>query len=172
MQYVGRHYVPCFNHRYQRTGTLWEGRFKSSLVQGQFYLLACHRYIEMNPVRAGLVAAPGDHPRSSYRGNAFGEKDPILAAHAEYLALGQSKTERQTSCQALFASHIDQDLIERTRDCLQSSTPLGTERFRDRVEQMLGRSVGYSKRGRPKTPADERNQKDRKSPGQPSPKGV
>jgi putative transposase len=67
MQYLGRRYVPYINHRYRRSGTLWEGRFKSSLIQSETYLLLCHRYIELNPVRAAMVVAPGDYPWSSWR---------------------------------------------------------------------------------------------------------
>jgi len=167
MQYVGRRYVPYVNHEYQRTGTLWEGRFKSSLVQAQSYVLACHRYIELNPVRAGMVQAPGDYPWSSYRSNAFGETNPILTPHAEYMALGGgSQTERRNAYQALFSSRLDQNLISQMRECLQTGTPLGNDRFRVRIEQLLGRSIGFSRRGRPKKPADDGDKDGRNLPGQ------
>jgi putative transposase len=157
MQYMGRRYVPYVNHEYQRTGTLWEGRFKSSLVQAQSYLLACHRYIEMNPVRAGMVEAPGDHEWSSYRCNALGEENPIVTAHAEYLSLARLDSERRNAYRALFATHLDQNSIKRMRECLQTGTPLGNDRFHVQIEQVLGRSVGFSKRGRPKKPAEEKD---------------
>jgi putative transposase len=87
MQTVGRCYVRYFNHRYRRTGTLWEGRFKSCVVQCERYLLNCHRYIELNPVRAGLVGHPGDYRWSSYHTNGWGRSSAMLTPHAMYLAL-------------------------------------------------------------------------------------
>jgi putative transposase len=137
MQYVGRRYVPYVNHEYRRTGTLWEGRFKSSLVQARSYLLACYRYIELNPVRAGMVHGPADYAWSSYRTNALGEESPILRAHSDYLALGRSDRERQNAYQTLFATHLDQNTIKQMRECLQTGTPLGNARFRAQIEQVL-----------------------------------
>lgn len=131
MQYLGRRYVPYVNHEYGRTGTLWEGRFKSSLVQARSYLLACHRYIWLNPVRAGMVAAPTDYAWSSYRSNALGQENPILSANADYLALGRSDGERRSAYHALFATHLDQNTITQMREYLQTWTPLGNDRFRD-----------------------------------------
>jgi putative transposase len=154
MQYVGRRYVPYINHEYGRTGTLWEGRFKSSLAQAGSYVLACHRYIELNPVRAGMVATPGDYPWSSYRSNALGEEDALLSAQADYLALGRSDSERRSAYRALFATELDQDTITQMRTCLQTGTPLGNDRFRAQIEQALGRSVGLSRRGRPRKPVE------------------
>src|SRR5690348_7286923 len=81
MQYVGRHFVPYINFSYGRTGTLWEGRYKASLVQEEHYLLLCMRYIEMNPVRAGMVKSPSHYRWSSYRSNAQGQEDPLVTAH-------------------------------------------------------------------------------------------
>jgi REP-associated tyrosine transposase len=94
MQYVGRRYVPYINHEYGRTGTLWEGRFKSSAVDSQAYLLTCMRYIELNPVRAGIVQAPEDYPWSSYAANAFGGRDELLTPHELYAALGADAESR------------------------------------------------------------------------------
>ncbi len=88
LQALGRRFVPCINHSYRRTGTLWEGRFKASPVQQEGYLLACYRYIELNPVRAQMVDKPDDYPWSSYRVNALGEHNPLLSPHPLYLALG------------------------------------------------------------------------------------
>ncbi|MEA3278637.1 MAG: transposase, partial [Pseudomonadota bacterium] len=94
LQALGRRYVPYINHSYGRTGTLWEGRFKASPVQQEGYLLTCYRYIELNPVRAGMVHKPEDYPWSSYRANALGEHNPLLSAHGLYLALGANAPER------------------------------------------------------------------------------
>jgi putative transposase len=154
MQYLRRRYVPYVNHEYGRTGTLWEGRFKSSLVQARSYLLACYRYIELNPVRAGMVEVPANYTWSSYRGNAIGEEDPILSAHADYLALGRSDSDRRSAYRALFATHLNQSTIMQLRESLQTGTPLGNDRFRAQIEHALGRAVGFSRRGRPKKPIE------------------
>jgi putative transposase len=140
-----------------------EGRFKSSLVQARSYLLACYRYIEVNPVRAGMVHAPADYVWSSYRANALGEENPILSAHADYLAVGRSDRERQSAYQALFATHLDQNIITQLRECLQTGTPLGNDRFRAQIEQAHGRPVGFSRRGRPKKPVEEDTTESRRS---------
>ncbi len=150
MQSVGQRYVPYVNHEYGRSGTLWEGRFKASLVQAQSYLLACYRYIEFNPVRAGMVAAPGDYPWSSYRCNALGERNPLIATHPDYRALGDSATERQAAYRDLFTAHLDPILLEQMHACLQTGTPFGNDRFREQIERTLGCDLGYARRGRPR----------------------
>jgi putative transposase len=155
MQYVGRRYVPYVNRKYRRTGTLWEGRFKSSPVQSEAYLLVCYRYIEMNPTRAGMAAAPADYPWSSCRHNALGESNPILTAHPEYLALGDSDDRRQAAYRRLLADDLEQTAVEQVRACLQTGTPFGNDRFREQIQRTLGRKVGYSKRGRPVKSADD-----------------
>jgi len=155
MQYLGRRYVPYVNQRYRRTGTLWEGRFKSSLVQSDAHLLTCYRYIELNPVRAGMVAVPGDYAWSSHRANAVGEPDLLLTPHPGYLALGRTEGERRDAYRALFGSLLDEHLVQEMRDCLQTGTPFGNDRFREQVERTLGCRVGQAKRGRPKRRADD-----------------
>ena len=161
MQYVGRRYVPYVNHTYRRSGTLWEGRFKASLIQAQAYLLACYRYIELNPVRAGMVKAPEDYTWSSYRSNAFAEEDPMLTPHPDYLALGRSEPARRAAYRQLFATP-DQELVTQMRKCLQTGTPFGNDRFREKIEQTLGRKVGFSQRGRPKKPREDSDKGDGK----------
>jgi putative transposase len=111
MQYIGRHYVRYFNYRYHRTGTLWEGRYHSNLVQQEFYLLACQRYIELNPVRANIVTAPADYMWSSYRSNALGLRSKLLTPHPVYLGLGNTKASRLLNYCALFGSSIDKELL-------------------------------------------------------------
>ena len=95
MQTLGRHYVSYFNATHWRTGMLWEGRFKSSLVDSERYLLTCYRYIEMNPVRAAIVEAPGEYPWSSYACNAKGKHDALVTPHLRFLALGQNDEDRR-----------------------------------------------------------------------------
>jgi putative transposase len=102
MQSLGRKYVPYFNKRYGRTGTLWEGRYHSSLIDSERYFLQCSRYIEMNPVRAGIVNEPGTYRWSSFRSNAEGHPDALVRRHPVYLALGRCTAARRTAYRALF----------------------------------------------------------------------
>ncbi|MBI1906127.1 MAG: transposase [Rhodocyclales bacterium] len=148
MQYVGRHYVKYVNHAYAKSGTLWEGRHKGCLVCGDDYLLTCMRYIELNPVRAGMVAAPGDYRWSSYRANAIGEPGDGLTAHPLYQALGRSAQERGHACRELFRAALERDQIHTIRTTVQTGTPLGSERFKQQIEQTLQRKVGQAQRGR------------------------
>jgi putative transposase len=150
LQYLGRHYVLYINHRYDRSGTLWEGRYKASLAQEEDYLLACYRYIELNPVRAGMVEGPGGYRWSSYHRNALGGADPIVVSHERYRALGGSEAERQQAYRGLFRVHVDVGQLKQIRDAWQTGTTLGIHRFKEQVETMLGRKVGQARRGRPK----------------------
>ncbi|MDX8403928.1 MAG: transposase [Mariprofundaceae bacterium] len=149
MQYVGRHYVPYINRTYDRSGTLWEGRYKSSLIDADDYLLVCSRYIELNPVRASMVGHPSEYEWSSYRTNAEGKPDVMVKPHTLYRALGATDTERQLAYRELFRSHIDDGKISEIRASWQTGTPLGNDRFREQIEAVLERKVGYSQRGRP-----------------------
>ena len=107
MQYLGRVYVRYFNQAYQRTGTLWEGRFKSCIVQEEMYFLGCQRYIELNPVRAGMVVEPEDYTWSSYRTNAYGLRSSIVTPHAVYMELGGTTEERLSGYRSLFENQIN-----------------------------------------------------------------
>lgn len=102
MQALGRRYVRYFNNRHRRTGTLWEGRYRSCLVDSDEYLLQCQRYLELNPVRAAMVTAPGDYRWSSYRTNAFGKHSKLVSPHALYQQLGRTPAERQSNYRALL----------------------------------------------------------------------
>jgi len=150
MQYMGRRYVPYVNRTYGRSGTLWEGRFKSSLIQTDTYLLACHRYIELNPVRAGIAATPQDYPWSSYHSNALGQDDPLLTPHDSYLELGRSADARREAYRSLFQEALAPAFVKQMRECLQTGTPLGDDRFRGQIAHALDRPVGFATRGRPK----------------------
>lgn len=94
LQSVGRRYVQYFNYCYGRTGTLWEGRYRSTVIEAEDYLLACSRYIELNPVRAGMVRSPAHYRWSSYRANAQGRADPLLSLHPVYKRLGRTRADR------------------------------------------------------------------------------
>ena len=148
MQHLGRYYVRYFNYRYQRTGTLFEGRFKSNVVQNQEYLLGCQRYIELNPVRAGLVFDPVDDSWSSYRVHAFGHGSRMWQPHAEYLALGEDTSTRLSVYRELFAGKLDEDIITKIRYALNTGLVLGNGKFRREVEQLTGQRQHLLKRGR------------------------
>ncbi len=124
MQSLGRQYVPHLNKKIQRTGTLWEGRYKACPVHAESYLLACMRYIELNPVRASIAVAPGDYRWSSFRRNAYGCPDPLVTEHSIYRALGASSADRQRVYRELFRSQIDEVAIARIRDSTASSSLL------------------------------------------------
>jgi putative transposase len=149
MQAVGRRYVRYFNREYQRSGTLWEGRFKSCLVQSETYLLQCQRYIELNPVRAGMVSDPAEYAWSSYQYHALGRTIKMITPHEEYLGLGSTSQERQKAYRLLFRSHVDKELVNDIRLALNKGMALGGERFKDEIERLCGRRVRPAKMGRP-----------------------
>ena len=149
IQYVGRHYVTYVNATYGRSGTLWEGRHKGCVISSEEYLLACMRYIELNPVRAGMIERPMDYRWSSYRSNAAGIKDRLVTAHGLYEALGATPTERQHAYRELFSQALDPKQVHDIRACVQTGTPLGNDRFRGQIERTLNCRVGRMRRGRP-----------------------
>lgn len=154
MQKIGRFYVPYINHKYGQSGTLWDGRFKSSLVDSDHYVLACMRYIEMNPVRASMVNSPQEYKWSSYLCNALGCYDPLITVADSYLGLASNKQKRNSVYTGLFLEHLDDKTIKNIRNCTQTGTPLGSSKFITQIEKKLGKKIGYNKRGRPK---QERN---------------
>jgi putative transposase len=147
---LGRRYVQYINKTCGRTGTLWDSRYKSSLIDSEPYLLSCQRYIEMNPVRARMVDDPAHYRWSSYRGNALGQADPLLTPHAIYAALASDEAARSKQYRALFRTQIDNDPINDIRLALQQSQPLGDSRFADTIERMTGQRREVRARGRPR----------------------
>ncbi|MDD5297301.1 MAG: transposase [Rhodocyclaceae bacterium] len=150
MQSVGRRYVQHFNHCYGRTGTLWEGRYKSTLIDSEFYLLTCMCYIEMNPVRAAMVERPEDYPWSSYRRNALGEPDALVLPHPLYQGLGRAEGKRQEAYRALFHLPIPDESMTAIRDATNKAWVLGDSRFRDKVSALSHRRASPLLPGRPK----------------------
>ena len=148
MKVVGSRYAQYFNSQYRRTGTLWEGRHRSSLVQSESYALLCYRYIELNPVRASMVAHPGEYQWSSYRANAWGESH-WLKPHEEYLKLGPHASERQHAYRELFRNSLDSDDIHKIQQGTQYNHPVADDRFCRLIEQKYGIKVGKINRGRP-----------------------
>lgn len=149
MQALGRHYVRYFNKTYKRSGTLWEGRFKSCLVQSEDYLLQCYRYIELNPVRASMVNDPANYIWSSYPCNALGKQSDLCQPHLQYLALSHSKEERYKIYRDLFKAYVDDELIEDIRQSVNSGLALGNDHFKDEIEKLYCRRVTKGKSGRP-----------------------
>ena len=147
MQYLGRFYVRYFNLSYQRTGTLWEGRFHSCLIQSEAYLLTCQRYIELNPVRAGMVKDPADYKWSSYRANGMGIESKLITYHPIYLGLGNSKLERLKNYRILFESELDENLLGDIRYATNKGLILGTEKFKAEVAALTNRRTQPQKRG-------------------------
>jgi putative transposase len=151
MQSPGRRYVRYFNYAYRRTGTLWEGRFRSCAVDADNYLLTCQRYIELNPVRARMVTRPDEYHWSSYHANANGVASRLVTPHPLYLALADSSVERQRAYRELFAAHFDPSDLKSIREVTNRGLVLGNERFVAQVEALTGRRVRPLKRGpRPK----------------------
>jgi len=142
LQDLGRRYVRVINTIRGRTGTLWEGRFKSSLVSTEAYLLTCHRYIELNPVRAGMVAEPSAYPWSSHAHYAGGRSDDLIAEHAAFLGLGGTADERRAAFRELFRDALDEKTLAHIREAVNAGCPLGASPPR--------------KRGRPVKPIPER----------------
>ena len=149
MQYVGRRYVPYINATYGTSGSIWEGRYKASMIHDEEYLLTCMRYIELNPVRAGMVKSPGAYRWSSYRVNGQGARTDILQPHPLYLQLGSSAKQRLEAYRELFKVHIDSDQLKDIRAAWQTGTPLGNDYFREKIETKLKCKVGQARRGRP-----------------------
>ncbi len=149
-QSVGRRYVQYFNHVHDRTGTLWEGRYRATVVHAEDYLLTCMRYIEMNPVRAGMVEHPGDYPHSSYRANAQGIADALVNPHRLYRRLGRTEEDRQSAYRQLFRGQIGKQDLEAIRAATHKGWALGNERFRDKIEALTGRRAAPLPKGRPR----------------------
>jgi putative transposase len=150
LQSVGRRYVQYFNHTYGRTGTLLEGRYRATVIDSEAYLLTCMRYIELNPVRAGMVPRPGDYAWSSYRANAQGEDDPTVQPHTLYRRMGRSPQERQAAYRYLFRGQLAKGDVDVIREATNKAWALGNDRFRARIEALAGRRTTPLPRGRPR----------------------
>jgi putative transposase len=149
MKALGQRYVQYVNRTYRRSGTLWEGRYRSCLIQGEVYLLACQRYIELNPVRAGMVEHPAEYPWSSYRANAQGEDDSLVKTHPLFEALGLDAVSRQAAYRELFRHELVLGLTDEIRRATNGNFALGNESFTAQVSAALGRRVVPGKSGRP-----------------------
>jgi putative transposase len=152
MKTLGERYVRYVNRRYGRTGSLWEGRYRSCLVQEDSYLLACQRYIELNPVRAQMVSHPYHYPWSSYRRNAHGEPSKVITPHPIYRELAQLPTARESSYRHLFTSELPTRVLNKVRRATNGNYAVGNKAFTDQLGEMLGRAVVPRQGGRPPGP--------------------
>ncbi len=152
MQALGRRYVRYFNNAYWRSGTLWEGRFKSCVIEEENYLLQVYRYIELNPVRAKMVKTPAEYKWSSYQINALGKKSELCTPHSLYLQLSSDTAGRLLEYQKLFNHALVSEQLTNIRDSTHKSLALGSERFKLEIEQLTGQRMVAGKRGRPKEP--------------------
>ncbi|MFH1856109.1 MAG: transposase [Candidatus Omnitrophota bacterium] len=150
MQSLGRRYVQYINYAQKRTGTLWEGRFKSSLVDKDEYLLMCSRYIELNPVRSGMVKQPGNYIWSSFRHKAEGTDNNVLDADCIYMGLGKTQKERQQKYNKWILESIPEKELEFIRGISQKSGIMGSRKFIDKISDIVGRDVALKERGRSK----------------------
>ena len=146
---IGSRYAYCFNKRYGRTGTVWEGRHKSSLVQSDRYFLACSRYIELNPVVAGMVDKPEQYKWSSYSVNAWGGASN-LTPHEEYFKLGRDSKARCYAYRELFKHHLSERDIHLIENASHYCHPVGDDRFCKQMEERYEIKLGQAVRGRPR----------------------
>lgn len=150
MKALGQRYVQYVNRVYRRSGTLWEGRFRSCPIQEEAYLLACQRYIELNPVRAGMVEHPGSYPWSSYRANGQGEENGLIRPHELYVALGRDTEGRQAAYRELFRYELEPGVVDQIRRATNGNFVLGSERFATEVAAVIGRRAQPGQPGRPR----------------------
>jgi putative transposase len=150
MKALGQRYVQYFNRAYRRSGTLWEGRYRSCLTQAETYLLACQRYIELNPVRASMVDHPADYRWSSYRANAQGEPDPLIQPHDLYFALGPDPQTRQAAYREIFRYELEPGIVDHIRQATNGNYALGSAQFGAQIEAALKQRAMPGRAGRPK----------------------
>jgi putative transposase len=152
MQSLGRRYVRYINGAYGRTGTLWEGRYRAAPIDTEDYFLACCRYIELNPVRAGLVRSPRAYRWSSYGVHAYGKPDAMVSDHPVFRRLGRSLAERQEEYRALCREKLERDFIEALRAATNGGWAMGDARFQRQIAKAAKRRAAPLPKGRPPSP--------------------
>ncbi|HEX4326795.1 MAG TPA: transposase [Burkholderiales bacterium] len=149
MQSLGRRYVRSFNDRHNRTGTLWEGRFKATVIDSERYLIACMAYVELNPVRAGMVLHPADYPWSSYAHQTGIQHDPLITPHSLYWALGNTPFSREAAYRQVVESGLGREQIEDFTQATLKGWALGGPDFVAALQEQTGRRTSRQKAGRP-----------------------
>jgi len=149
LQSVGRRYVQYFNTVHRRSGTLWEGRYRATVVDSEQYLLTCMRYIELNPVRAGMVRHPGEYRWTSYHANTGGLPDVLISRHELYNRMALTDSERQQAYRQLFSVQVPDADVEAIREATNKNWALGGDEFKRRIEALSGRRTDRLRMGRP-----------------------
>lgn len=157
MSRVNQRFVQHVNRKRERTGSLWEGRFKSSLIDSERYFFSCQRYIELNPVRAQMVDQPGRYKWSSYGFNAGGEPSQTVTPHDLYLALGPTDAARRRGYRELFRCEIPVAHLDALRAGIRGGRPVGGEAFVNEMSRLFGARVVRGKSGRRPRAGDEQN---------------
>ncbi|GAB3657278.1 transposase [Ramlibacter alkalitolerans] len=155
MQAVGRRYVRTFNLRHARTGTLWEGRYRSTLIQAERYLLACMVYLDLNPVRAGMVADPAEYPWSSYHHYVGRRNDRLVTPHPLYWELGNTPFAREQAYEELVHAGITPSQQQALTDSALRGWALGEPDYVADLQRRTARRVARSQAGRPRVKADD-----------------
>lgn len=153
MQWTGRYYVPYFNQKYGRSGTLWEGRYRTSVVQASGYLLSCSHYVELAPVREGLVQHIGQYPWTSYAHHVGARHDPVVHSHALYWGLGNTPFDREMAYLHFSSQSLSARDLAQMDAVLQKGWVLGAQEYKALLQERSGRRVGPGQRGRPRKAA-------------------
>ena len=149
MQWLGRQYVPYFNRKYGRFGTLWQGRYKATVVDAEQYFMMCSRFIELSPVGLGIVTNPDEYPWSSYGHHAGIKQDPMVIDHPLYWALGNTPFDREAAYKALFEQALTVEEADAIKEATLKGWALGSERFKNSLTKNVSRRLSPAKRGRP-----------------------
>jgi putative transposase len=149
MQWIGRQYVPYFNRKYNREGTLWKGRYRATVIDPESYFMTCCRYIELNPVRCEMVAEPADHQWSSYLHHIGAKQDPVVTDHAKYWALGNTPFDREAAYKELSERPLKADEVEQIRRATEKGWALGSDEFKETLAKKTARRLSPAKKGRP-----------------------
>ena len=150
LQSIGRNYVQYYNECHGNVGTPWEGRYRATVVDSKEYLLTCSRYIELNPVRAGMVKNPRDYPWSSYAHNAKGKTDELISAAIQYNELGSNGKDRARAYLAMFKDKLSKETVQTITDATIKGWALGDKKFGRRIEKLCGRRATPLPKGRPR----------------------
>lgn len=149
MQWIGRYYVPYFNRKYVRSGTLWQGRYKATVIDAEQYFMMCSRFIELSPVRSSIVTNPDEYPWSSYAHHAGIKQDPVVTDHPVYWALGNTPFDREAVYKNLLEQVLTADEERTIKEATVKGWALGSEKFKTNLAKIASRRISPAKRGRP-----------------------
>ncbi|MBL4827423.1 MAG: transposase [Spongiibacteraceae bacterium] len=149
MQSLGRRYVQYINHRYQRSGTLWSGRYKSSLIDSEAYLLSCYRYVELQPLYQGITDSPEKYRWTSFHHHTQTKPNHLIYDHRLYHALGENKEDRANHYRETFKQVFDTRLKEFIAETVSMGKILGDDKFKEKIEEIANIRLRPKKRGRP-----------------------